>query len=166
VPTVAVEKTPAGDAYAAELKKRQDALETLFAKKRDQLLDRLRTQTPMYLAAVTEIEKLHTEEFYSFIQPDDVNPVVARRWHLYLLETKKTFHPVFAAWTTASMISLPTYATKGGSAAATMVKTASTTTPPGADRHTSPSARAECWALALRRTRNAGSAERARGRGG
>ena len=99
VPTVAVEKTPAGDAYAAELKKRQDALETLFTKKRDQLLDRLRSQTPMYLAAVTEIEKLHTEEFYSFIQPDDVNPVVARRWHLYLLETKKAFHPVFAAWT-------------------------------------------------------------------
>jgi len=99
VPTVAVEKTPAGDAYAAELKKRQEALDTLFAKKRDQLLDRLRSQTPMYLAAVTEIEKLHTEEFYSFIQPDDVNPVVARRWHLYLLETKKAFHPVFAAWT-------------------------------------------------------------------
>src|SRR5262245_30301295 len=67
VPTMDVEKTPAGDAFAAELKKRQDALETLFAKKRDQLLDRLRGQTPMYLAAVTEIEKLHTEEFYAFV---------------------------------------------------------------------------------------------------
>jgi hypothetical protein len=99
VPVAEVEKTPAGDAYSAELRKRQEALETLFTKKRDQLLDRLRSQTPMYLAAVTEIEKLHTEEFYSFIQPDDVNPVVARRWHLYLLETKKEFHPVFAAWT-------------------------------------------------------------------
>src|SRR5581483_10367626 len=99
VPIAEVEKTPAGEAYSAELRKRQEALETLFARKRDQLLDRLRSQTPMYLAAVTEIEKLHTEEFYSFIQPDDVNPVVARRWHLYLLETKKAFHPVFAAWT-------------------------------------------------------------------
>ncbi|MBV8878377.1 MAG: PSD1 domain-containing protein [Planctomycetaceae bacterium] len=99
VPVAEVEKTPAGDAFAAELKKRQDALETLIAKKRDQLLDRLRSQTPMYLAAVTEVEKLHTEEFYSFIQPDDVNPVVARRWHQYLLETKKSFHPIFAAWT-------------------------------------------------------------------
>src|SRR5579859_474336 len=98
VPIAEVEKSPAGDAYAAELKKRQEALETLFAKKRDQLLDRLRSQTPMYLAAVTEIEKLHTEEFYSFIQPDDVNPVIARRWHQFLLESKKTFHPVFAAW--------------------------------------------------------------------
>jgi hypothetical protein len=98
VPTVDVEKSPAGEAFAAELKKRQDALETLFAKKRDQLLERLRGQTPMYLAAVTEIEKLHTEEFYSFIQGEDVNPVVARRWHLFLLETRKQFHPVFAAW--------------------------------------------------------------------
>jgi hypothetical protein len=93
-----VEKTPAGDTFSAELKKRQDALETLFARKRDQLLDRLRGQTPMYLAAVTEIEKLHTEEFYSFISPEDVNPVFARRWHLYLLETRKEFHPIFAAW--------------------------------------------------------------------
>jgi len=99
VPVAEIEKTPAGEAYSAELRKRQEALETLFTKKRDQLLDRLRSQTPMYLAAVTEIEKLHTEEFYSFIQPDDVNPVVALRWHLYLLETKKEFHPVFAAWT-------------------------------------------------------------------
>jgi hypothetical protein len=99
VPVAGVEKTPEGDAFAAELKKRQEALDALFAKKRDQLLDRLRSQTPMYLAAVTEVEKLHTEEFYSFIQPDDVNPVVARRWALYLLETRKAFHPVFAAWT-------------------------------------------------------------------
>jgi len=99
VPVAPVEKTPAGDAFAAELKKRQDALEALFAKKRDQLLDRLRSQTPMYLLAVTEVEKLHTEEFYSFIQPDDVNPVVARRWARYLFESRKSFHPVFAAWT-------------------------------------------------------------------
>src|SRR4029078_2374008 len=77
----------------------QEALEALFAKKRDQLLDRLRTQTPMYLLAVPEVEKLHAEEFYSFIEPDDVNPVVVRRWAQYLLETRKTFHPVFAAWT-------------------------------------------------------------------
>jgi hypothetical protein len=100
VPAAPVEKNPAGEAFSGEMKKRQEALETLFAKKRDGLLERLRSQTPMYLAAVTEIEKLHTEEFYSFIQPDDVNPVVARQWHLYLLETRKApFHPVFAAWT-------------------------------------------------------------------
>jgi hypothetical protein len=100
VPVAEVEKSPAGDTFAAEMKKRRDALETLFAKKRDQLLDRLRGQTPMYLTAVTEIEKLHTEEFYAFISPEDVNPVFARRWHSYLLETRKEFHPIFAAWTT------------------------------------------------------------------
>ena len=105
VPAEDVAKTPEGEAFAQELKKRQDALGTLFEKKRDQLLERLRSQTPMYLAAVTEIEKLHTEEFYSFVQGDDVNPVVARRWHLYLLETRKSFHPIFAPWTTFPSLS-------------------------------------------------------------
>ncbi|HZE95716.1 MAG TPA: PSD1 and planctomycete cytochrome C domain-containing protein, partial [Planctomycetota bacterium] len=99
VPVAEVPETPEGEAFSVELKKRQDALETLFAKKRDELLERLRRQTPMYLAAVTEVEKLHTEEFYSFIHGDDVNPVVARRWQLYLFETKKTFNPIWAPWT-------------------------------------------------------------------
>src|SRR6185503_5089319 len=79
VPTMPVPGTPEGEAFTVEMKKRQDALEATLTKKRDQLLERLRGQTPMYLAAVTEIEKLHTEEFYSFLTGDEVNPVVARR---------------------------------------------------------------------------------------
>src|SRR6185369_12709066 len=39
LPVAAVEKSPAGEAFNAEMKKRQDALETLFAKKRDGLLE-------------------------------------------------------------------------------------------------------------------------------
>ncbi len=98
VPTMPVASTPEGEAFAVELKKRQDASESTLTKKRDQLLDRLRGQVPMYLAAVTEIEKLHTEEFYAFLSPEDVNPVIARRWHLYLLETRKQADPIWSAW--------------------------------------------------------------------
>jgi hypothetical protein len=98
VPTMPVPSTPEGEAFAVEMKKRQDASEATLAKKRDQLLERLRSQTAMYLAAVTEVEKLHTEEFYAFLTGDEVNPVVARRWHLYLLETRKQVEPIWAAW--------------------------------------------------------------------
>jgi hypothetical protein len=91
-------RTPDLEAYEKELKKRQDALQTLFARKRDQLLERLRSQTPMYLAAVLQVEKLPTEEFYQLLDPNDVSPFVARQWHAYLLRTRKDFHPVFAAW--------------------------------------------------------------------
>jgi hypothetical protein len=56
------------------------------------------------------------------------------------------------------MISLPIQATSGGNAAATIVNAASATTPPGADCHTSPSARAECLALAAMRAASGGGA--------
>ena len=54
------------------------------------------------------------------------------------------------------MISLPMYATDGGRAAATIVNSASATTPRGADCHTNPRARAEWAALALRRVARPG----------
>jgi mono/diheme cytochrome c family protein len=89
---------PDGEAFEKELRKREEALRTLFEKKRAALLDRLRSQAPMYLAAVTQIEKLPTEEFYQLLDPNDVNPVVARQWHLAILRARGAFHPVFAAW--------------------------------------------------------------------
>ncbi len=91
-------RTPDYEAFEKELRKRQDALRALFEKKRDALLERLRTQAPMYLAAALQAEKLPTEEFYQLLAPEDVNPVVARQWHLAILRARAAFHPVFAAW--------------------------------------------------------------------
>ncbi len=99
VPAVASpERTPETAAFEAELKKRRDALAKKFAEKSAQLLERLRAKTPGYLTAVPEVEKFPTEEFYSFIGPDDLNPVIVRQWHAYLLGTRKGLHPVFAPW--------------------------------------------------------------------
>ena len=51
------------------------------------------------------------------------------------------------------MISLPTYATSGGSAAARTVSTPSASVPPGDERQTSPSVRPDCETLPRRRSR-------------
>ncbi len=90
--------TPERQAYETELKKRQEALQKLWDKKRGELLERLRTQTPMYLQAAVNVEKLPTEEFYTNIEPGDVNPVVARAWHAYLYRSRAGVHPIWGAW--------------------------------------------------------------------
>ncbi|HEV3029058.1 MAG TPA: DUF1549 domain-containing protein, partial [Planctomycetota bacterium] len=52
VETTVALKDPSDPSFAAELGKRQKALETVFAKKRDELLGRIRKKTAQYLAAV------------------------------------------------------------------------------------------------------------------
>src|SRR5262249_3579647 len=100
--TVCLDPAPKATAdfrdYEAELRKRQEALRDPWDKKRNELRDRLRAQTPMYLAAVTQIEKYPTEEFYLDIEPGDVNPVVARAWHGYIYQFRNGVHPVWGAW--------------------------------------------------------------------
>ncbi len=100
--TVCLEPAPKATddykAYEVELKKRQEALQKLWEKKRDALLERLRTQAPMYLAAVTQIEKYPTEEFYTNVEANDVNHVVARAWHAYIFQSRNGVHPVWGAW--------------------------------------------------------------------
>jgi hypothetical protein len=54
---------------------------------------------------VLDAEKLPGDDFYVIMSPDDVNPVLVRRWQAYLLATRKAFHPVFGVWN--SLTSLP-----------------------------------------------------------
>lgn len=86
------------EVFERELRRREEALEALFRRKRDELLERLRAQTGMYLAAAVEVEKLPTEEFYQILSPDEVNPVIARRWYAYIASRAKAFDRVFAPW--------------------------------------------------------------------
>ncbi len=85
-------------AFEEELKKRKDALEARFQSKREDLTERLRSRAGDYLAAVLRVESLPSEEFYAIMGPDDVNPVIVRRWHAYLLDAGKMAHRVFAPW--------------------------------------------------------------------
>ncbi len=86
---------PAG-AFAEELKKKEDALAALYAKRTKELLDRLRKKTPEYLAAALDVAKFPTEEFYEILGADDLKPFIVRRWAAYLDRSKE--HPVWKAW--------------------------------------------------------------------
>ena len=84
--------------YEAELKRREDAFRRAFDERRAEQSKRLRARVTDYLKEVLQVKKLHTEEFYSFLVADEINPVIVRRWHAHLLETAKKFHPVWAPW--------------------------------------------------------------------
>jgi hypothetical protein len=84
--------------FDKELRRREEAFRALFNEKRAEQSKRLRARITDYLIQVLDVQKLHTEEFYAFVAADDINPVVVRRWHSYLLETTKQFHPVWAPW--------------------------------------------------------------------
>src|SRR5438105_471718 len=51
-----------------------------------------------YLIAVLDAEKQPSDDFYVILSPEDINPVIVRRWQSFLLQTEKGFHPVFGAW--------------------------------------------------------------------
>jgi hypothetical protein len=85
-------------AYEEELRKRHDKLQQTYQAKRAELTDRLRARAADYLAAVLDADKLPTEEFYTIMGKDDLNPVIVRQWQSYLFQTRKAFHPVFALW--------------------------------------------------------------------
>ena len=84
--------------FDQELKRREEAFRAMFNEKRAEQSKRLRARTTDYLVQVLDVQTLHTEEFYAFVSADEINPVVVRRWHSYLLETAKPFHPVWAPW--------------------------------------------------------------------
>src|SRR6476660_7051760 len=91
-------KTEAYLAYEKELKIRVDKLNQTFATKCAELSNRIRTKSVEYLVAVLDAAKLPNEEFYEIRGPDDLNPVVVRRWQAYLFQTSKEFHPIFGPW--------------------------------------------------------------------
>ncbi|MFN3484699.1 MAG: PSD1 and planctomycete cytochrome C domain-containing protein [Planctomycetota bacterium] len=100
------------EAFERELRRREEALETLFRRKREELFERLRAQTGMYLAAAAEVEKLPTEEFYQLLGPDEVNPVIARRWHAYIASRGKAFDPIFAPWNVGASVPKPEFSSR------------------------------------------------------
>ena len=84
--------------FERELQAREEKFRTAFEAKREEQSKRFRDKTPEYLMAVLDVKNIPTEEFYSFIAADEVNPVVVRAWHSYLLNTAKSFHPVWKPW--------------------------------------------------------------------
>ncbi|MEX0710864.1 MAG: DUF1549 domain-containing protein, partial [Pirellulales bacterium] len=87
----------AGRAFADELQKRRRALDELFQAKREELLERLRGMAPQYLAAVPDVARLPTVEFYMTMTAEEINPVIVRQWHAYLSRAAAD-DPLFAPW--------------------------------------------------------------------
>ncbi|MBA4147108.1 MAG: DUF1553 domain-containing protein [Verrucomicrobia bacterium] len=83
--------------FENELKRREEKYQSTLSAKREEQNKNFRSQVTEYLAAALDVHKFPSEEFYSFVQSDEVNPVVVRRWSSYLVGTKKD-DPIWAPW--------------------------------------------------------------------
>ncbi|MEO6034314.1 MAG: DUF1553 domain-containing protein, partial [Verrucomicrobiota bacterium] len=98
--------------FEVELKKREEKFQSTFNTRREEQSKRLRAKTTEYLVAVLDVEKLNNEEFYAFVQADDINPVIVRAWNNYLFSYAKSFHPVWAPWHAYSGLKTNKFAAK------------------------------------------------------
>ncbi len=121
-----VASSPEYDAYVRELKLRESSRDRLLEIKRKELSDRLRGKVTDYLLAVLEVEKQPGDDFYVILGPDDMNPVIVRRWESYLLHTRRGFHPVFGLWHALAAIPESQFATQ----AAELIKNLKSTSNP------------------------------------
>ncbi len=85
-------------AFDQELKRREEAFRSVFNEKRAEQSHRFRARVSDYLVEVLNVQALPTEEFYAFVFANEINPVVVRQWHSYLLGTAKKFDPVWSPW--------------------------------------------------------------------
>ena len=86
------------DAFEAELKKRQDALQARLVAARLESSDRVRARVADYLFAQSELDKYPANGFDQVFQADDLLPAFVRRWQRFLRDAKRNNDLVFAAW--------------------------------------------------------------------
>jgi len=92
------------ETYKKELDKRVKHLNDAFAKKREEVADKFRSQCQRYILALLEVDKLPIELFYEIMGPEDINPVVVRQWQELILRRSRTFDPIFAPWQALSSL--------------------------------------------------------------
>lgn len=91
--------TEAYRGFEKELRSREAKLRDSFAGKRREWSDRVRTMSEDYLLALLAADKLWTEEFYAFVQPNEVNPPFVRQWQSYLHRRNQAgFDAIFEPW--------------------------------------------------------------------
>jgi hypothetical protein len=86
------------DAFEAELKKRQDALQDRLVAARQESSDRVRARVADHLFAQSELDKYPANGFDQIFQADDILPAFVRRWQRFLREAKLANDPVFTVW--------------------------------------------------------------------
>jgi hypothetical protein len=102
-------------AFEKELRSREKKLRDTFAAKRNDWAQRVRKESPQYMLALLDTSKLWTEEFYSFLQPGDLNPPVVRQWQSYLFRRNQAgFDPIFEPWHQLITLRGDDFATESG----------------------------------------------------
>jgi len=92
-------QTEAYQAFAKELKAREQKLADFVRTKREQVMSGARTRAAEYLLAAHALESQpSTEEFMLIADGSDLNPRMIRRWQSFLLRTRRNHHPVMAPW--------------------------------------------------------------------
>src|SRR5262249_32906389 len=99
--------TPEQKAYEKGLAERTKKLDDTLKARLDEVYAVARTQTPRYLAAVLNVEKLPDELFYTNQTKDEIKPAFIRQWHSSLLRAGKTFDPIFAPWHALAALPVP-----------------------------------------------------------
>ena len=98
--------------FDKELKRREEAFRSAFNEKRAEQSKRFRARVADYLVEVLDVQKLPTEEFYAFVFANEINPVVVRQWHTYLLGTARKFDPIWAPWQAYTQLPANEFATR------------------------------------------------------
>jgi len=83
------------DCGLLELQKKNRAL---IAKTRNERMEMTRSQVREHLEAQLNLEQYPEEVFGQLLDADDLNPVIVRRWQLWLHEDAKRADPVLAEW--------------------------------------------------------------------
>lgn len=88
----------ASDAFAKELRTREQKLRDTLKTRREEQSARVRAKVTEHLLAQFELEKYPADSFGQILTPADINPVFVRRWQSFLVEAGQRRDPVFAAW--------------------------------------------------------------------
>jgi hypothetical protein len=67
---------------------------------REERMAMIRSQVREHLEAQLNLEQYPEEVFGQLLEPDDLNPVIVRRWQAWLAEDEKRAEPVLAEWHT------------------------------------------------------------------
>ena len=92
------ERNEAWQAFAAELKKREDKLAELLLKKRTEAAERVRARVGDYLVAQRELHKYPDEGFDQLLEKTDIIPAFVRRWQAHLRQEEKNAASLFVPW--------------------------------------------------------------------
>ncbi len=86
------------EAFARELKLRQEKLSKRTAECCAESSDRVRARVGDYLRAQTELHKYPGDDFSQIFTKQDLLPAFVRQWEDYLRMNASEHHPIFAPW--------------------------------------------------------------------